>query len=107
MTSTQTAKSRNPYLEGFLAPVGAEVTATDLDVTGQIPEHLDGRYLRKVKGEWAKGGMLPPVFPIGLPTPKVDPKATAPPPLAGTPGHRDVPLHRRGTDRGLTRPVRG
>jgi carotenoid cleavage dioxygenase len=46
MTSTQTAKSRNPYLEGFLAPVGAEVTATDLDVTGQIPEHLDGRYLR-------------------------------------------------------------
>jgi carotenoid cleavage dioxygenase len=46
MTSTQTAKSRNPYLEGFLAPVGAEVAATDLDVTGQIPEHLDGRYLR-------------------------------------------------------------
>jgi carotenoid cleavage dioxygenase len=26
--------------------VGAEVTATDLHVTGQIPEHLDGRYLR-------------------------------------------------------------
>ncbi|GBG40741.1 carotenoid oxygenase family protein [Mycobacterium montefiorense] len=46
MTSTQTAKSENPYLEGFLAPVAAEVTATDLHVTGQIPEHLDGRYLR-------------------------------------------------------------
>ncbi|OBI53037.1 carotenoid oxygenase family protein [Mycobacterium sp. E787] len=46
MTSTQTARSRNPYLEGFLAPVGAEVTATDLRVTGHIPEHLDGRYLR-------------------------------------------------------------
>jgi carotenoid cleavage oxygenase len=46
MTSLQTAKSRNPYLEGFLAPVGAEVTATDLEVTGRIPEHLDGRYLR-------------------------------------------------------------
>jgi carotenoid cleavage oxygenase len=46
MTSLQTAESQNPYLEGFLAPVGAEVTATDLKVTGQIPEHLTGRYLR-------------------------------------------------------------
>jgi carotenoid cleavage oxygenase len=46
VTSTQTAKSQNPYLEGFLAPVGVEVTATDLAVTGEIPEHLDGRYLR-------------------------------------------------------------
>ena len=46
MTSTQTAKSANPYLEGFLAPVHTEVTATDLTVTGQIPEHLNGRYLR-------------------------------------------------------------
>jgi carotenoid cleavage oxygenase len=46
VTSTQTAKSQNPYLDGFLAPVGAEVTATDLEVTGHIPEHLDGRYLR-------------------------------------------------------------
>ena len=27
-------------------PVSAEVTATDLKVTGHIPEHLDGRYLR-------------------------------------------------------------
>ena len=46
MTSLKTAESRNPYLEGFLAPVGAEVTATDLEVTGHIPEHLHGRYLR-------------------------------------------------------------
>ncbi|OBH23886.1 carotenoid oxygenase [Mycobacterium sp. E342] len=46
MTSAQTTRSRNPYLEGFLAPVGAEVTATDLEVTGHIPQHLDGRYLR-------------------------------------------------------------
>jgi len=46
MTSTQTVKSENPYLEGFLAPVEAEVTATDLSVTGHIPDHLDGRYLR-------------------------------------------------------------
>jgi carotenoid cleavage oxygenase len=46
VTSTQIAKSGNPYLEGFLAPVGAEVTATDPEVTGHIPEHLYGRYLR-------------------------------------------------------------
>ncbi|BBX40181.1 carotenoid oxygenase family protein [Mycobacterium simiae] len=46
MTSTQSATVRNPYLEDFLAPVSAEVTATDLRVTGQIPEHLNGRYLR-------------------------------------------------------------
>jgi carotenoid cleavage dioxygenase len=46
VTSTQTAKPQNPYLEGFLAPVRAEVTATDLRITGHIPEHLDGRYLR-------------------------------------------------------------
>jgi len=36
----------NPYLDDFLAPVGKEVTATDLPVTGHIPEFLDGRYLR-------------------------------------------------------------
>jgi carotenoid cleavage oxygenase len=46
VTAAQTVKSRNPYLEDFLAPVSAEVTATDLEVTGRIPEHLDGRYLR-------------------------------------------------------------
>jgi carotenoid cleavage dioxygenase len=46
MTTAATAKSQNPYLEGFLKPVSAEVTATDLPVTGHIPEHLDGRYLR-------------------------------------------------------------
>jgi len=36
----------NPYLEGNFAPVQDEVTATDLEVTGTIPDHLDGRYLR-------------------------------------------------------------
>jgi carotenoid cleavage dioxygenase len=44
--TAQTAQSQNPYLEGFLAPVHTEVTATDLPVTGHIPEYLDGRYLR-------------------------------------------------------------
>ncbi len=36
----------NPYLEGNFAPVLEEVTATDLAVTGHIPEALCGRYLR-------------------------------------------------------------
>ena len=30
----------NPYLEGNFAPVLEEVTATDLPVTGQVPEGL-------------------------------------------------------------------
>ena len=40
------AGTRNPYLEGNFAPVHEEVTATELAVTGTIPDHLDGRYLR-------------------------------------------------------------
>jgi carotenoid cleavage dioxygenase len=44
--SPQIGESKNPYLAGFLAPVRREVTATDLPVTGHIPEYLDGRYLR-------------------------------------------------------------
>src|SRR6478672_4394602 len=33
-------------MSGPLAPVQTEVTAVDLTVTGHIPEHLHGRYLR-------------------------------------------------------------
>jgi carotenoid cleavage oxygenase len=40
------ADARNRYLEGNFAPVHEELTVTDLDVTGTIPDHLDGRYLR-------------------------------------------------------------
>jgi carotenoid cleavage dioxygenase len=36
----------NDYLEGNYAPVHQEHTVTELAVTGVIPEHLDGRYLR-------------------------------------------------------------
>jgi carotenoid cleavage dioxygenase len=46
VSTAVTATPANPYLEDFLAPVSAEVTATDLPVTGHIPEFLDGRYLR-------------------------------------------------------------
>jgi carotenoid cleavage dioxygenase len=36
----------NRYLEGNFAPVREELTVTDLKVTGHMPRHLDGRYLR-------------------------------------------------------------
>jgi carotenoid cleavage dioxygenase len=36
----------NDYLQGNYAPVRVEYTVTELAVTGVIPEHLDGRYLR-------------------------------------------------------------
>jgi len=36
----------NRYLQDNFAPVTEELTALDLDVTGRIPDHLDGRYLR-------------------------------------------------------------
>ena len=41
MTTTE-----NPYLQGNFAPVHEEVTATELPVTGRVPEELCGRYLR-------------------------------------------------------------
>ncbi|MGV9676788.1 carotenoid oxygenase family protein [Nocardia sp. NPDC003482] len=36
----------NRYLSGLFAPIEHEHTLTDLKVTGTIPDHLDGRYLR-------------------------------------------------------------
>ncbi|MGH3519947.1 MAG: carotenoid oxygenase family protein [Haloechinothrix sp.] len=36
----------NPYLQGNFAPLRTEHTITDLAVTGTIPAHLNGRYLR-------------------------------------------------------------
>jgi carotenoid cleavage oxygenase len=36
----------NRYLEGPFAPLREEYTLTDLEVTGAIPDYLDGRYLR-------------------------------------------------------------
>jgi carotenoid cleavage dioxygenase len=48
MTTTvpPTTETDHPYLSGNYAPVQEEATATDLEVTGSIPEYLDGRYLR-------------------------------------------------------------
>lgn len=39
-------KTENIYLQGNFAPVAGEVTAFDLEVIGQIPAELEGRYLR-------------------------------------------------------------
>jgi carotenoid cleavage dioxygenase len=38
--------AENPYLQGNFAPVEAELTAGPLEVSGSVPDHLDGRYLR-------------------------------------------------------------
>jgi carotenoid cleavage oxygenase len=45
-TAASIRATENPYLNGNYAPVREEITAIDLDVTGTIPEYLDGRYLR-------------------------------------------------------------
>ncbi|KMO67334.1 carotenoid oxygenase family protein [Mycolicibacterium chlorophenolicum] len=36
----------NRYLSGAFAPLAQEYTLTDLEVTGSLPDFLDGRYLR-------------------------------------------------------------
>lgn len=36
----------NPYLLGNYAPVSDEITVADLQVSGRIPQALNGRYLR-------------------------------------------------------------
>ena len=38
--------AENPYLMGNYGPVPGESTFTELQVTGQIPEELTGRFLR-------------------------------------------------------------
>jgi carotenoid cleavage dioxygenase len=45
-TAAPIRETENPYLNGNYAPVREEIIAIDLDVTGTIPEYLDGRYLR-------------------------------------------------------------
>src|SRR5687767_7252757 len=45
-TTAPIRETENPYLNGNYAPVREEITALDLEVTGTIPDYLDGRYLR-------------------------------------------------------------
>src|SRR5215470_5129333 len=42
----------NMYLEGNYAPVSEEITAFDLPVIGDLPEELNGRYLRNGPNPW-------------------------------------------------------
>ena len=44
--SLENLMSSNPYLEGNFAPVEDELTAFDLEVTGELPRELNGRFLR-------------------------------------------------------------
>ena len=46
MSSIGTAPQSNVYLMGNYAPVSDEVTAFDLQVIGELPKDLNGRYLR-------------------------------------------------------------
>lgn len=47
MTATRIfSEIGNPFLDGNYAPVQHEITALDLEITGTVPEYLDGRYLR-------------------------------------------------------------
>jgi carotenoid cleavage dioxygenase len=45
-TAAPSRTSQNPYLSGNYAPVREEITAIDLEITGTVPDYLDGRYLR-------------------------------------------------------------
>ena len=46
MTGTTETRPQNTYSEGNFARVTEEITAFDLDVVGEIPAALEGRYLR-------------------------------------------------------------
>lgn len=46
MTLTHPAPTTSRFLRDNFAPVTEELTAVDLTVTGSLPDHLDGRYLR-------------------------------------------------------------
>ena len=46
MTSLSDAVAHNRYLTGNYAPVSEEVTAFDLQIIGELPTELNGRYLR-------------------------------------------------------------
>jgi len=41
-----TSRPHSPYLSGNYAPVEREVTATDLTVTGRLPDALSGQFIR-------------------------------------------------------------
>ena len=46
MSKTSAQEFDNQYLRGNYAPVTEEITATNLEVVGELPRELNGRYLR-------------------------------------------------------------
>ena len=46
MSKTSAQEFDNQYLKGNYAPVTEELTATNLEVVGELPRELNGRYLR-------------------------------------------------------------
>ena len=63
MTLTHTPPTTSRYLQDNFAPVTEELTAVDLDVTGTLPEHLDGRYLRIGPNPTDEQGAALPLVP--------------------------------------------
>jgi hypothetical protein len=70
----------------------AHLQVVPADVTIQPGEKVDfkvyayndmGQKLGEVEAAWATAGVLPPVFPPGIPAPQPDPKAPKPPPVPG------------------------
>ena len=46
MSDIELNQDANPYMQGNFRPVQEEVTEFELEVVGEIPKELSGRYLR-------------------------------------------------------------
>ena len=46
---TSLKPSMHPYLNGAWTPLHEEVTATELEVIGEIPKDIDGVYVRNTE----------------------------------------------------------
>tara|TARA_B100001778_G_scaffold103422_1_gene84391 strand:- start:3416 stop:4807 length:1392 start_codon:yes stop_codon:yes gene_type:complete len=54
MTAIQLNQDVNPYMQGNFRPVQEEVTEFELEVSGDIPKELNGRYLRNGPNPFAE-----------------------------------------------------
>ena len=54
MTAIQLNQDVNPYMQGNFRPVQEEVTEFKLEVSGDIPKELNGRYLRNGPNPFAE-----------------------------------------------------
>ncbi len=90
--NTPPDKIPQPIKEPDTVGKAAWLQVVPADVTIQAGESVsfrcfaydeNGRRVGEVKPQWEKGGMLPPVYPIGLTPPKPAAKPTPPPILEG------------------------